>query len=330
MSIEMKAPKRGKLNLSKFLQAKINVLLFRILPFKTSGMYLQFLGKLYYKFKKKEKELIEDTIKYVYKGKISSEKLKTLIQEVFKGIFTHYHEKLFVGYSNYALLKKRFFSWVTITGEEEFKSALADGKGVLLVTAHYGAVEWLPGCLAARDYPVTMILRFQSQQLKRTIEKKALEMKDAEILDLNDGHVIFAAIEALKKGRILVTECDEFDIWRKSKKISVDFLGQTMQGDKTLDILSKRTGAAVATALMHRNNSKDYTLKLNTLTAEEASANPLGKTTMEILDKQLKESPEQWYQWKDFGKELKLDVKETSDQNDSGYVGTVEGEAISL
>ncbi|HAK44792.1 MAG TPA: hypothetical protein DCO79_02570 [Spirochaeta sp.] len=294
------------LNLSKFLQAEINIFLFKIMPYRISQIYLHLLGKIYYRFKKNEKLLIEKTIHHIYNGRLAPNELKKLIEEVFKGIFTHYHEKLFVAYSNYTLLKKRFFSWVTITGEDEFKAALAGGKGILLVTAHYGAVEWLPGSLAARGYPVTMILRFQTRKLKRTTEKIALEMKDAEILDLNDGNVIFAAIEALKSGRILVTECDEFDTWRKSKKISVDFLGQTMQGDKTLDILRKRTGAAVATALMHRNGPKDYTLKLNTLDAEEAAANPLGKITMEILDEQLKESPEQWYQWKDFGEELGL------------------------
>jgi Kdo2-lipid IVA lauroyltransferase/acyltransferase len=35
-----------------------------------------------------------------------------------------------------------------------------------------------------------------------------------QLIDADKGNITLAAINALKQGRILITECDEFDEWR--------------------------------------------------------------------------------------------------------------------
>lgn len=325
-----KTPLSFTLNLSKFLQARFNVLIFRFLPYHTSRLYLLFLGSVYYKFKKKEKDLIERTIKHVYKDQLDSAEISKLIKKVFRGIIAHYHEKLFVAYSNYPLLKKRFVSWVDVNGEKEFQETLNKGKGIILVTGHYGAVEWLPGALGERGYPVTMILRFQTQKLKDSLLARETGMKDVQLVDIDEGNVFLTAVNALKQGRILITECDEFDAWRPSKHIPLTFLGQKMDGDKTLDIMRKHSGAAVVSALMHRNSRKHYTLKLKTLLNHDTENKHVSKETMDVLDSALKENPEQWYQWKDLGEKLQLDSQKKIDEELSDYIGSVEKNTISL
>ncbi len=325
-----KSPLSFTLNLSKFLQARFNVLIFRFLPYHTSRLYLLFLGSVYYKFKKSEKDLIDKTIRHIYERKLNPIELNKLTKNIYRGIIAHYHEKLFVAYSNYPLLKKRFKSWVDIEGEKEFQSVLAQGKGVILVTAHYGAVEWLPGALAGRDYPVTMILRYKSKQLKESLEKRTSGMKDIHLVDLDEGNVFLTAVNALKNGRILITECDEFDAWRTSKHIPLSFLGQNMDGDKTLDIMKKHSGAAVVSALVHRNSPKSYTLKLKTLLNHDTENKHVSSETMNVLNAALKKYPEQWYQWKDLGEKLELDSKKIVDEELSDYIGSVEKDTISL
>lgn len=325
-----KYPLSFTLNLSKFLQARFNVLIFRFLPFHTSRLYLLFLGNLYYKLKKSEKELIEKTISHVFTAQSTPAEIKQLRKKIFRSLIAHYHEKLFVAYSNYPLLKKRFISWVNLINEDEFKSVLKKGKGVILVTAHYGAVEWLPGALAARGYPVTMILRYKTAELKESLEKRGAEFKDLHLVDLDEGNVFLTAVNALKKGRILITECDEFDAWRTSKHIPLSFLGQNMDGDKTLDIMKKHSGAAVVSALMHRNSRKRYTLRLKTLLNHDTENKHVSKEAMYILNDALKNSPEQWYQWKDFGEKLELDSKKKVDEQLSDYIGSIEKNTITL
>ena len=85
------------LSLSKFMQMKLNSFLFRYLPFSVSRCYVRLLGKLYYLLCWAEKTLIRKTIKHVFGRKIPAPILNKKIKAAFKGIFDHYHEKMFVG-----------------------------------------------------------------------------------------------------------------------------------------------------------------------------------------------------------------------------------------
>src|SRR3990172_2219726 len=86
-----------KFSLSKFLQMKLNIFLFRLLPFCVSRCYISALGRLYYLLYWPDKRLISQTISSVFKGRIPARTLKEKTKQTFKGIFDHYHEKLFVG-----------------------------------------------------------------------------------------------------------------------------------------------------------------------------------------------------------------------------------------
>ena len=154
------------LSLSKFLQMKLNSFLFRFLPFSVSRWHLLVLGRLYYFLNWTEKALIRKTIHHVFKRKFPAPVLNRKIKAAFTGIFDHYHEKLFVAYSNFPRLVKFLRSQVRFVGEDDLQAALQAGKGVIMVTGHFGAVEFLPGALALNGYPTSMICRFQTNPPK--------------------------------------------------------------------------------------------------------------------------------------------------------------------
>ena len=104
------------LSLSKFMQMKLNSFLFRFLPFSVSRCYIMVLGRLYYLLCWAEKTLIRKTIKHVFGRKIPAPILNKKVKAAFKGIFDHYHEKLFVGYSNFPRLLKFLRSQVSLPG----------------------------------------------------------------------------------------------------------------------------------------------------------------------------------------------------------------------
>ena len=157
----IKFPWKLSLNLSKFCQAKFNVFLFRFLPFWLSRIYLTQVGRIYYFFKQREKALINATIRHIFGADLEPGSLKRLVTASFQGITDHYHEKLFVAYSNFPRLIKFLKNRIALQGEAELREVLAQGRGMILVTGHYGAVEFLPGGLSVRGYPVTMICAFK-------------------------------------------------------------------------------------------------------------------------------------------------------------------------
>lgn len=326
-----KNPLNFTLSLSKFLQARVNVLIFRFLPFHTSRFYLFVLGKIYYSLKKTEKTHIENTLTKVWSDRKTPAELKKLKRDTFRGIIAHYHEKLFIAYNNLPKTLRFLRKRVSLRGEEDFRAALEKGKGVILVTAHYGAVEALPGALSVRGYPVTMILRFQTQQLKQSLNERA-EPLGMHLVDLDEGNVFMQAVNALKQGRILITECDEFEAWRTSKDNPVTFMGHEFEGDRTLEILRKRSGAAVATALMHRENKNKFTLNLTTTIKDDDDNRSVSQASLKILESALLSHPHQWYQWADFGEKLEIEEekKKKLETSSSEYRESIEENSVSM
>jgi len=299
---------------------KLNSFLFRFLPFSVSRFYIACLGRLYYLLCWGEKTLIRKTINHVFGRKLPAPNLKRKIKAAFKGIFDHYHEKLFVAYSNFPRLLKFLRSQISFSGAENLQAALQDGKGVILVTGHFGAVEFLPGALALNGYPTSMICRFQTNRLRESMGQRA-EAVGLNLIDADNGNIILAAMKVLKAGQILITECDEFDEWRPDPHRDSYFLNCRLPSDRTLELLRKRSGAQVITALMRRQGDKRYTCNL-TPVGNGASPlfPPIHEQCLSVLEKTVEEFPEQWYQWKKFGKLIKSHVEVEHDRQETGYL----------
>ncbi len=352
-------PQTLSLSLSKFMQMKMNIFLFRFLPFAVSRWYIILLGKLYYLISWREKKLIQETVRYVFRKKrrtsaedlgqvrpplgirpeaeelkdelirqtaeyvfqqkIDARTVEEKIRDTFRGIFDHYHEKLFVAFSNFPRLLRFLKKNIRLAGAERLEESLARGKGVILVTGHFGAVEFLPGCLAVNGYPASMICRFQTNRLRQSLGKRA-EQVGLNLIDADDGNIVLSAMQALKQGRILITECDEFDEWRQDPKRYCYFLNHRLNSDRTLELLQKRSGAPVITALMSRNGRKKYTCHLTPVRHGAAARQPISEQCLEILEAAVETSPEQWYQWKKFGKMTATHCEVNDDRQQSGYL----------
>jgi KDO2-lipid IV(A) lauroyltransferase len=307
------------LSLSKFLQMRFNSFLFRFLPFSVSRCYVMVLGRLYYLLNWKDKILIRKTIEHVFRRKIPAPILKEKIKAAFRGIFDHYHEKLFVGYSNFPKLLQFLKSQVHYEGKEHLQAALEKGKGVILVTGHFGAVEMLPGSLVMNGFPTTMICRFQTNRLRKSLGWRA-ESIGLNLLDADNGNVILTAMKALKEGRILITECDEFDEWRIDPSRDSYFLNCRLPADRTLELLSKRSGAQVITALVKREGNQQYTCNFTPIGNGAFPATmPISDQCLSVLETAVDDYPEQWYQWKKFGKMIKSNF-EIDDRREAGYL----------
>jgi lauroyl/myristoyl acyltransferase len=298
------------------------------LPFSVSRHYIAVLGKLYYFLNWQEKELIEQTISYVFRRKMDPRTLKGKIQETFQGIFDHYHEKLVVAYSRFhgcfRFLKKR----VHFVGEESLKEALQTGKGVILVTGHFGAVEFLPGTLAVNGYPATMICRFQTDRLRTSLLQRA-ERVHLDLIDADSDNIFLAALKALKQGRILITECDEFEEWRPDGRQNHYFLNCRLPSDRSLEVLRKRSGAPVISALLKREGQRNYSLNLTPMgNGTSPAAMPVSAQCLRTLEAEVEACPEQWYQWKKFGKIIESRLEVEHDRQESGYLAPEIGVSV--
>ena len=170
------------------------------------------------------------------------------------------------------------------------------GKGCILVTGHFGAVEFLPLSLAMNGYKIALICRFKTKKLKEELIKRAREF-DVILIDASEPKVIFRALRAIKSGRILITECDEFSEWRPHADKRVSVFGHNMPQDKTLDFLYNRAKVPALMGLMKRERG-GFTLCIDSL-ADGRKDEFLAAGAWNRLENYILSYPQQWYQWKD-------------------------------
>jgi KDO2-lipid IV(A) lauroyltransferase len=290
---------RGR-GLSCFLQGSFNTRLIRWLPGPVSRRYLNLLGEVYYGLNGQEKEEIRENLCTVLRRLEPGVSMDLAATRTFRGILSHYYEKLFIAYAPFDRVCDFVDQRMEIRDQHLLDEALARKRGLVLVTAHFGAVEFLPLILALKGYPVTMVVHFNSAQLKRAQQQRAEEV-GVTLLDPADGpSVVFAALQALKAERILITECDEFAAWRPVAHRFVPFLGFPCPVDRTLDLLHRRSRSPVVMGLACRDGKGRYQLPLHALAGngEESGAEGIGPHALGVLERYIRATPEQWYQWR--------------------------------
>lgn len=306
------------MNLSVFLQARPNVLLFKYGPLWLSVRYLRLLGWAYFLLNPRERDRIRRNIMSVFP---EGEQSDRIVRKTFDGIFAHYSEKLIMAHRNYARLKLELAAMLDYQGTEHLDRALGNG-GAILVTGHFGGVEFMPLALALRGYAVTMVVKFKTEVLKRNLLARAEEV-NVELIDAEEGDVLRQAVDAVHRGRILLTECDEVESWKTSATKTIEAFGGRIFQDRTLDILCRRCRTTVLSCFMIRT-ARGYRLDIESLepAAAEPDVEPIAAcaadpdTVLTVLsaesapgisarvlkkfEKLVMTFPDQWYEWRKF------------------------------
>jgi lauroyl/myristoyl acyltransferase len=310
----MKSGKRsllGCIGISRFLQWRFNTYLMWLLPLSWMQAYIGLLGKIYFYFNQKESRIIRQNIQLVFGRHETDETVKRVIQRTFKGIFTHYAEKLFMAYPKFKrtcfFLNRR----VSLENRDLLDEALAKGNGAIVVTGHYGAVEFLPLVLALHGYTVTMLLRFKTEKLKQALVQRSVGVP-ITLVDVNEGRgVLFEALKALKSNQVIITECDEFEEWRPSKHQRNRFLNRDVPFDRTIDMLQKRSKSPAVMGIVQRQSGGRYKLGLHALNGQNKRKKvSVSQKALEILERYILDAPYQWYQWKEASHILHSEILE--------------------
>ncbi|MBW1862427.1 MAG: lysophospholipid acyltransferase family protein [Deltaproteobacteria bacterium] len=292
------------IRLSTFLQSRVNVFIYQKLSWKVCLYYLMLLGRIYFLINSKEKKEIESSVAHVFGQRKKNGQITSIKRKVFQGVLHHYYEKIYNAYESIERLKGFFQECIVANDLNILDRALSKGKGVLFVTGHYGAVEYIPIFLALNGYPVSVIAKFATQQLEHSLCLKTrgigLKLVNAE----KERNLLKIIIEELKKNRIVFYECDEIEEWRPSSKKSMWFLRKMIGVDRSIDVIHKRTGAEIIFGLMHRFNLNRYRLILEDFQDMSFDVskmhNKVGETVLRCMEKYIYSYPEEWYQWKNY------------------------------
>lgn len=255
------------------------------------------MGALYFTINAEERKRIERNVDdLVGEGAMA----KATRRSVLPHIAEHYFEKLLVANRPMPFLRSFVRSRVRVEGLEHLDEALKAGRGALAVTAHWGAVELIPPVLVERGYPLTIVLEAKTLRLRAAIERLAAGA-DVELLIASRGDSVLGGIlDSLGRGRILLTQVDEVDAWRRRRSRTIRLFGKTLFFDHTLDFIAKRSGSPAVGLFCTRGEGLEYSLRCESL-APDPYAVDVAEKALWLWERYTLARPEQWYQWKKWG-----------------------------
>ncbi len=265
--------------------------------------YVSFLGGLYYFFRAKEKRKIIEAIQKTFAETKHSQEIRTITKDVFRGILHHYCEKLFNAYESVPNLKAFFDQSIEAPSLHKIDEALKQEKGILFVTGHFGGIEYIPIFLSLHGYPISVIIKCATDQLKERLHQRAREL-GIRVIDAGEENVLGAVIRDLKANRVVFIECDEIEEWKPSKTEKMSFLGRGIGVDKTINLIQRRSGAQVVFGLLHRVSLEKYSFIIRSyqdvMEKGPVPASSVGAGLLKVFERYVWQYPDRWYQWKKF------------------------------
>jgi lauroyl/myristoyl acyltransferase len=226
-----------------------------------------------------------------------SDEMLTSIEE---NISLHYFEKLVPLCGDPAFLAE--FVRSNVNAENAVKSVgtkLEEGKGVLLATPHFGAVELLTPTLSLQRIPMSAVLRFTTQELSERVHAHAEKLTEGGLfapirfIELGkpgtSAGMEMAAV--IRRKEVLLTVFDE----KTNYSIPVSLFGKKLWGGAGLDRLVKFSSAPIAVfaAFMVRTEKEfGYELRLAEIAPD---GNNLIQNMYDALQDILRDHFEQWY-----------------------------------
>ena len=198
------------------------------------------------------------------------------------------------------LLKMRYLSpqqiaeVVSLRGEEHLWTALESGKGLILLTAHFGNWEIGGARLVAAGFPVVVIARDASETFAASLMNEARERQGMEVLRRGDLREI---LRALRNNKCLAILPDQH---AARGGIVVDFLGRPAATAVGTATLALRTDCAVLPLFGPRradDTIDGYILPPVELIRTDDRERDIEANTQlfnDIIGEQIRKYPEQW------------------------------------
>jgi len=180
-------------------------------------------------------------------------------------------------------------------GVDALKGAYEEGKGVLLVMAHFGHWELIAYMQAFLGYPLVGIAKtLENPRLEAMLVK--LRTGSGNVAVPKEGGVR-AALRALAAGRGMVVMIDQD---ARESGIFIPFFGRPASTISTVGTMHVRTGAAVVAAFSYPEPGGVWRVEYRRLTFPNLSGDTerdvrrITIETTELLEARIREHPELW------------------------------------
>jgi KDO2-lipid IV(A) lauroyltransferase len=201
------------------------------------------LGTIAYYVASRSRRLTIRHLTMVYGKEKSPREIKVIAKQVFRFIGMNGADLL----RGFRITNQKDYEKVMITkGAEHAEAARAKGKGVMFLTAHIGAFEFLGMELAFRGYkPLIVGTPLKDKRLNDLLWENRIKLGATAV---ERGKDMLKVIKNLKSGGSMIILIDQDT---KVKSRFVDFFGISCATPVGASIIAMKTGAAVVPVMVH-------------------------------------------------------------------------------
>jgi len=238
-----------------------------LLPFKAQIRVGEWLGRLLYHLAKRRRHVAAVNIRLCF-PELSEAEQKQLVKDVFINNGIGIIETAMAWWSDRESFRQR----VSLEGREHLDQALAQGRGVILLGAHFSTLD-LGGLLFSLFYPLhTMYRPHNNPVMEHVIERGRLR-SISSLIDRSDFRAVF---RALKRNEIVWYAPDQD--FGPTNSVYAPFFGVPAATVTATARLAKISKAPIILLSHHRTSTGRYNLRLHPpvedfpKTSEEESA----------------------------------------------------------
>ncbi|NVM24463.1 MAG: lysophospholipid acyltransferase family protein [Desulfobacterales bacterium] len=268
----------------------------RYLPIRLCHWLGKLVALMVYAFSRKDRDVLTSNLSLALRTPPSDPFVRKTIRQIFKN-YGHYMVDFFLMPQLPPHKIKRFFA--EFRGEEILQKALANGKGVILLTAHLGNWEFGSIFLRFRNYPLNVVALAHNTYLTNALVNSLRRNQAVKVIEANRSS--FSGIEILRclRDNEIVAMIGDRDFFGSGRPI--DFFGKKVSFPVGPVALAMKSGAALIPAFVLRQSDGRYFGVLEEAVPflvegdrDDVIEENLGKTAR-VFEKYIRSYPDQWY-----------------------------------
>lgn len=188
-----------------------------------------------------------------------------------------------------------FRSAIEFENEEHLAEALALGKGILALTAHFGPYELMPMATSALGHKVSIIVK---QIKNESVDEVITKIRSHEgVTYLPRDNSYRDCLKALRRKEVVGMIIDQ-NMTRESG-IFVDYFGKRACTSPGLAYMAAQSKAPVVPVFIHRKDDGTFVLKIQKplLPPVDRSPETIQEATQlytKVIEDEVRKHPEQW------------------------------------
>lgn len=187
--------------------------------------------------------------------------------------------------------RAEYDSQTVIEGREHLDQALAQGKGIILITGHFGNWERIGAWLSLHDYPVTVVQRDTRSTRLNQMVQSLRESPGTRVIGRGDA--ARPLLQRLRQNQLIGILPDQ-----NSDEIYVPFFGKPAGTVLGPGVLAERTGAPVLPCWCVREGFGRYRMIFEAPLEPEPGYDVKGEGYIRAinaaLERIIRRHPEQW------------------------------------